>query len=130
FTLFANAPAIAGSLAWVISPATLQSGPGNEYKSTGRTAVEGERITVERCRHQWCAIKGPGGSGWMDMAKISFGLYARGPLSGPKFDRKSGGPGQVCFYENAGYSGRKLCGGTGFVIRDLARAGFDNRLSS
>lgn len=119
----------AGTSALVKSAGGLFNGPGINYASTG-AATTGSNVTVERCLSYWCKVSTKTSSGWIDRSKLSFGQHARGALSGPKFDRKSGGPGEVCLYTGRQFSGQSLCRGSGFVIQDLARSGLDNRFSS
>ena len=120
---------LAGTPALVINSSDLRDGPSVAYAFSG-SAVEGSAVSVERCMGHWCLIKADPATGWIDKSKLSFGQHARGPVSGPKFDRKSGGPGEVCFYEGENFSGRYVCGPSGFVIGDLAKTGFDNRIRS
>jgi len=118
-----------GRTALVISATLMSGGPGTQYPLAGR-AAKAEEVAVERCFRRWCQVEASGGEGWISLDNLSFGQYARGPFSGPKFNVGRGGPGQVCLYSGTGYSGTELCGGSGLVIRDLALAGMDNVFSS
>jgi hypothetical protein len=118
-----------GSLAWTIRPAVLFDGPGTAYDRRGD--VDGAvHVRVTRCQKLWCHINASSGSGWVSKANLNFGTGPHGPFSGPRLAYPSGGPGKVCFYEGANYTGRALCGGPGFVIRDLKLTAFENRFSS
>lgn len=127
--LNATTHSLAGTSALVKSAGGLFHGPGINYTSTGAVEAESE-ITVERCLSYWCKVSTTTSAGWMERAKISFGQHARGAMSGPKFTRKSGGPGEVCLYTGKQFSGQSLCRGSGFVIQDLSRSSLDNRFSS
>lgn len=120
---------MAGTSVLVTQSTSLQTGPGTTYAVSG-TASEGSEVVVERCVNLWCKVNADTASGWVEKSKLSFGQHARGPISGPKFNRESGGSGEICFFDGIGFTGQKLCGSVGFVIRDLARAGFDNRIIS
>ncbi len=130
-SLFALVPATKahelGTPAWVISDADLLSGPGVRYDVVS-SVTKGSAIVVSRCSDRWCLVDG--GDGWLSIDKLSFGQAARGPLSGPKFDIGRGGPGKVCFYDGANYSGKFVCQPSGGVARDLALLGWDNVISS
>ena len=118
-----------GTPAWTTKAVTLQNGPGPAYDFVGD--VEGEqRIYVERCSGLWCQIRAGHARGWTSKQYISFGQEPRGPFTGPRLDYNSGGPGTVCLYEGSGYTGRSICGGSGFVVRDLLLHREDNIYSS
>lgn len=118
-----------GTPAWSIAPLTLMEGPGNAYDVTGHIDAE-VRIHIDRCSKQWCHVHAGGESGWTDLYSIAFGAVARGPLTGPRLEYKSGGPGTVCLYEGRNQTGASFCGGSGFVVRDLLLFDVDNRYSS
>lgn len=118
-----------GTPAWTTRPVTLLEGPGSAYDAVGD--VEGEaRIYVERCSKLWCQIRAGSVRGWADMAALSFGQEPKPPLSGPRLDYKSGGPGTVCLYEGHDFTGASVCHGTGFVAPDLLLYHADNAYSS
>lgn len=121
--------AVAGSTAWVTKGETLFGGPSHAYGAVG-DVVQGDSISVERCTGQWCQVITDKVLGWMSRSSVSFGQEARAPLTGPHFDRKHGGSGEVCFYSHAGFSGRALCAPSGYVLRDLKLAGMDNTFAS
>jgi hypothetical protein len=126
------APAIAvetGTPAWLINGQSLFEGPGAQYDVTGELGDE-TRIRVDRCAPLWCKVHAEGVKGWVALSNISFGQEPRGPLTGPRLNYPSGGPGQVCFYTGTNYTGEATCGPSGFVIRDLLTAGRDNSFSS
>jgi uncharacterized protein YraI len=118
-----------GSLAWTIRAAVLMDGPGTAYDTSGQ--VDGAvHVRVTRCQKLWCHVNASTGSGWVSKDDLSFGTVPYGPFSGPRLAYPAGGPGKVCFYEGANYTGRSLCGGSGFVVRDLKLTAFENRFSS
>lgn len=118
-----------GSLAWTIRSAVLMDGPGTAYETRGE--VDGAvHVRVTRCQKLWCRINAPTGSGWVSKDDLSFGTVPRGPFTGPRLAYPAGGPGTVCFYEGANYTGRSICGGPGYVVRDLKLTAFENRFSS
>lgn len=131
FMAFGTAVVIAqtGTPAWSIRPLVLMEGPGSAYDVTGQ--IDGqERIYVDRCSKQWCRVHAHGEAGWTDLYSIAFGAVARGPLTGPRLNYKSGGPGLVCLYEGHNQTGASFCGEPGFVVRDLLLFDVDNRYSS
>lgn len=132
-SVLASAPALAtpplGSLAWTIRPVTLVDGPGAGYRLRGEVA-EAERVRVTRCQKLWCHINGGAVTGWLPMETLSFGTVPRGPFTGPRLGYAADGGGTVCLYEGANYTGRKICGKSGFVVPDLKHTGFDNSFSS
>lgn len=125
----AGAAAEYGNLAWTIEPLTLFEGPGSAYDVTG-SVDEAVRVRVERCQKLWCQIRTSGDRGWVPLHHLSFGKHPRGPLTGPRLNYASGGPGTVCFYEGHDFTGASLCGKSGFVVRDLLLLDLDNRYSS
>lgn len=127
-TLAAGAAPV-GTPAWSIRPLVLMEGPGNAYDVVGE--IDGQvRIYVDRCSKQWCRVHAGRSAGWTSLYDIAFGHVARGPLTGPRLNYKSGGPGVVCLYEGRNFSGASICGKTGFVVRDLLLLRADNRYSS
>ncbi len=116
-----------GTPAWVISDSDLLSGPGTRYDVVA-SLNKGSAIVVTRCSDRWCLIGAQ--NGWLSIDKLSFGQVPRGPLSGSKFEVGRGGPGEVCFYEGADYTGKSVCQPSGGVARDLALLGWDNVISS
>lgn len=118
-----------GTPAWVIKDAVLREGPGHAYDAVGQ--VHGQiKVRVDRCSRNWCQIRGEGDKGWVGLDNLSFGQYARGPLSGPKVKRPSGGPGVICLYEGSNYSGGRICSKSGTVVRDLLLLDRDNAYAS
>lgn len=120
--------AFAGTAAWLTGDASMIAGPGQSYKTVG-SAANGALVSVERCSRDWCKIDFEGKIGWVALSKLSFGLEARGPWTGPHLNRKSGN-GTVCLYTGANYSGDYLCRNSGFVVSDFARTGLDNLFTS
>jgi hypothetical protein len=118
-----------GTPAWSLKALTLLEGPGDAYDVTGEVAAA-ERIYVDRCAKQWCQIHSGGQRGWVDLYAITFGQDARGPWTGPELNLKKGGPGGICLYEGANFTGNSLCAGSGFVVHDLLLTHQDNRYSS
>jgi len=118
-----------GSLAWTIRPAALLDGPGTAYDHRGD--VNGAvHVRVTRCQKLWCHVRAASGSGWISKDDLSFGTVPRGPFTGPRLAYPAGGPGTVCFYEGANYTGRSICAGPGRVVRDLKLTPFENAFSS
>lgn len=130
----AAAPAFAagtgyGSNAWSLTNITLRDGPGNAYAVTG--GITGQtRIIVDRCHYRWCDVSDGHAKGWVSIDDITFGVEPRGPLSGPRLNYASGGPGQVCFFSGTNYTGTKTCATSGTVVRDLKLFGIDNTFAS
>lgn len=118
-----------GTPAWTLKALTLLEGPGNAYDVTGEVEAAA-RVYVDRCSRQWCQIQSGGQRGWVDLYALAFGQEAKPPLSGPRLDLKKGGPGTICLYEGANFTGDSLCGGSGLVVRDLLLTNQDNRYSS
>ena len=118
-----------GSHGWSLAPLTLVDGPGPAYAPTG-TIAAATAIRILRCQRIWCLVDGSGSRGWTHKARIGFGQAPRAPLSGPRLDYPAGGPGSVCFYTGANYTGTALCARSGQVFTDLARYGMDNAFSS
>ncbi|HHG89007.1 MAG TPA: hypothetical protein ENJ90_00825 [Devosia sp.] len=116
-----------GSPAWVISDTDLRSGPGIRYPVVA-SAAKGDAVVVSRCSDRWCRIAGS--DDWLSIDQLSFGQTARGPYSGPKFETRRGGPGQVCFFDGLNYSGNSVCQPSGGVARDLLLLGWDNKIAS
>lgn len=118
-----------GTPAWLIKDTVLREGPGNAYFAVGD--VEGKRrVRVDRCSKNWCQIRGGGVKGWVALDRLSFGQHPRGPFTGPRLNRPSGGPGFICLYSGANYSGSRICGESGTVVRDLLLFQRDNEVAS
>ncbi len=118
-----------GTAAWTLQPLSLREGPGNAYQHTGD--VSGDlKIRVDRCSNRWCLIRGEGARGWVSIDHLSFGQHPLGPFEGPKLGYKRGGPGEVCLYEGANFTGAAVCAKSGFVVHDLKLYGTDNTISS
>ncbi len=128
FLLAGSATAFAGTAAWLLNDAAMVAGPGAAYKSVGHGAA-GALVSVERCTKGFCQIDFEGKTGWVMRPDLSFGLEARGPVTGSHFDMKSGN-GTVCLYTGADFTGDYLCRDSGFVVTDLARTGLDNLFRS
>lgn len=122
--LFGSTPAFAGTAAWLTGDAAMIAGPGQEYKTIG-SGANGALVFVERCSRDYCQIDFEGKIGWVALSKLSFGLEARGPWTGPHFNMKSEG-GSACLYTSSDYSGDYLCRQSGFVVTDFARTGLDD----
>lgn len=118
-----------GSPAWTTAGVTLLTGPSAAYDEAGSIDAE-KRIYVERCQITWCHVRAGHVRGWMPLRYVAFGNVARGPLTGPRLNYPSGGPGTVCFYEGRNFTGASVCGGSGFVRRDLGTTSSDNVFSS
>lgn len=118
-----------GTPAWATTTVTLLDGPGAAYE-LGGTIDAGDRIRVDRCQKLWCKVHMGSVRGWMELRYVAFGLVARGPLTGPRLNYPTGGPGTACLYTGAHMSGSKVCGGSGFVMRDLGPVTLDNSIRS
>lgn len=116
-----------GSPAVVLSTTDLFAGPGVRYPTVG-TVAESQDVIVVRCSNRWCLIGGT--NGWLSIDDLSFGNFERRPFHGTVSDIGRGGPGTVCFYDGASYSGESVCLPSGAVARDLVLLGWDNRVSS
>lgn len=116
-----------GTAAWLIKGQALFEGPGSAYDIVGELPGE-TRIRVDRCTYRWCRILAEGERGWVARDNVSFGQHPRGPLTGPHFDRPTGGA--VCFYEGPNYTGASVCAKAGTVVHDLLLFDLDNRYSS
>lgn len=126
----AMVPAVAedvGSPAVVLKDTTLLTGPGVRYPAAA-SVVANQDVTVVRCSERWCLIAE--GDGWMSIDDLSFGNFERRPFHGTVFGWGRGGPGDVCFYDGANFTGESVCLPSGAVARDLALLGWDNRISS
>lgn len=118
-----------GSNAWTNVPGALYGGPGVAYGQVG--AVDGEiRLLVDRCTGQWCQVRAGRQAGWFPLDHLDFGVAPGGPFSGPKLNYPSGGPGLVCFYSGANFSGQQFCAPPGTYVRDLKLFGRDNGVGS
>lgn len=126
--LAAASPALASKSAFVIETTPMVAGPGTAYKSVG-TAVSGAAVAVGRCTGIWCQIDTGSANGWIALSNLSFGQRARGLMTGPIFNIQSG-DGEACLYANDNYTGKYLCGNSGYVITDLALVGLDNTFKS
>lgn len=80
-----NGPAGA-SPAWTIRHVTLtaRAGISDAYETS---LAQGARIWVLRCEGIWCRINAGNKTGWTHLSGLSFGQFARGPFSGPKFSQ-------------------------------------------
>ncbi|GGF13800.1 hypothetical protein GCM10011321_02200 [Youhaiella tibetensis] len=118
-----------GSNAWTNNAGALLSGPGSPYHQVG--SVEGEiRVLVDRCTGRWCQIRAGRQAGWFPLDSLNFGLRPGSPWSGPRLNYPSGGPGMVCFYSGANFSGASFCSPPGTYVRDLALLNRDNQVRS
>ncbi len=117
-----------GSPAVVLKTTTLLTGPGARYPVTAVAVAESQDVVVVRCSNRWCLIGGT--NGWMSIDDLSFGNFERRPFHGTVSGIGRGGPGTVCFYDGANYSGESVCLPSGAVARDLVLLGWDNRVSS
>lgn len=129
FTMAGANAAFASSEAQAISPLSLRLGPGVNYKIVSDIA-QGVQVDVERCQRRWCLIDRNGHRGWASMDQLTFGVEPRGPFTGPKFKRVSGGSGTICFHTGPNFSGQSVCSKTGMVVPDLALYGYDNVFAS
>lgn len=118
-----------GSHAWSTRPMVLRSGPGAAYGVTGEIAAD-VAIHVLRCQRLWCVVDGDGGRGWTGMSAIAFGRTSADWPGGINPDYPAGGPGSVCFFTGANYTGTSLCAGPGRVFNDLALLNMDNDFRS
>jgi hypothetical protein len=123
------AAAQSGTPAWSKRPLVLMQGPGTEYKVVGEIEAE-VRIRVDRCHKLWCHVHKGREAGWAKLYSIDFGEGPGGRYKFPKVGFNWGGPGQVCLYEGANFTGKSLCVKPGFRSRDLLLLGADNRFSS
>lgn len=131
--LMAMAPAFAasaaGTHAWSSDTLTLREGPGLAYAVTGEIAAD-LPIKVLRCQKLWCAVDGPGGRGWTSKQFVVFGRTSADWPGGVNPDYPAGGPGSICFYQGANFTGSAFCIDSGRVIHDLALLGLDNSFAS
>lgn len=120
-----------GTAAWTNKPLPLMAGPGNNYDVLGEVAGE-IRVRVERCSGRWCVIRTDAGKGWVGIDHLSFGQDPGTPFDGPEFKyaTQRGGPGEVCLYTGANFTGSKVCSKSGFVVHDLVHYDLDNRFAS
>jgi uncharacterized protein YraI len=97
------APAMAvetGTPAWSIKDLVVYQGPGAAYDVIGD--IDGKkRLRVDRCTYRWCLVRVSSVRGWVPREALSFGQEPRGPLTGPRLNYKSGGPGTVCLHDRA-----------------------------
>lgn len=122
-----SALTLSGSHAWSKSTLELRTGPGTKYAITGEIAGI-TPIKVLRCQKHWCVVDGPTGRGWTNIGKIDFGTTTQDvAFNVPAKDLSNG---EMCFYEGANYTGASFCLSSGTTVRDLALAGWDNRISS
>ena len=134
FLLFGASTALSGGVqtgtpAWSIQPLILMEGPGYDYNVVG--GIEGQvRIYVDRCSREWCRVHSGHEAGWTSLYAIAFGNVARGPLTGPRLNYKSNGPGLVCLYEGRNFTGASMCARAGTILKDLMLLGADNLFSS
>lgn len=123
------ASAQSGSPAWSIKPLVLMEGPGTAYDVVGEIDA-GTRIRVDRCSKLWCRVHKGHEAGWAKLHYIDFGNGPDSRYKFPKVGFNWGGPGLVCLYEGANFTGKSLCGKPGFKSRDLLLLDADNRFSS
>lgn len=126
------APAAAletGTPAWTTGAMTLFQGPGTAYDAVGNVASE-QRVYVERCQKLWCRIRTDAGTGWVTQQYLAYGHEPKGPFTGPRLDFNTGDNGTVCLYSGRDFTGTSICGGAGFVVRDLLLHDADNRWAS
>lgn len=129
--LLPGLPAVAVEVypgAWA-SAAYMRAGPGNQHPVVGVLRA-GQPSTVERCEGDWCHVRHGDALGWVHSAYLDDRGRIPGPLTGPRLDVGRGGPGQVCFHEGENYTGLTVCHESGFVARDLAAYGLDDRFQS
>ncbi|KKB13254.1 hypothetical protein VE25_02945 [Devosia geojensis] len=119
-----------GTPGWALVDLALREGPGVAYAVTGAVIPEDSRIAVLRCAPRWCLVRKGHAHGWTSRSAVGFGRYPLGPFEGGGVNYASGGPGQVCFFEGAHYSGRSACFKSGVNIHDLKLMGLDNRYVS
>lgn len=118
-----------GSAAWTSKELALREGPSMRYDIIG--IVSGEiQVRVERCKERWCFIRGDRGDGWVSISVLSFGEEPRDFLELPKQRYPGGGPGIVCFYSGAHFTGDAYCSEPGTIIYDLVLEDMDNRFES
>jgi uncharacterized protein YraI len=118
-----------GTPAWSTKALTVFEGPGPAYDIVGD--ISGKiRIRVDRCTYRWCLVRAEGVRGWVSRDAVAFGQEPKPPLSGPRLNYKSGGPGLVCLYEGRNYSGPSICLTSGTYRKDLLLEDLDNRYSS
>lgn len=129
FTMVGASAALANSKAQAISALSLRLGPGVNYEIIS-DITEGAQVDVERCQRRWCLVDRNGNRGWASMDQLTFGVEPRGPLTGPKLNRVSGGSGSICFHTGLNFTGQSVCSKTGMVVPDLALHGYDNVFAS
>jgi len=125
-------PALAastGSAATSTAEINLRLGPGAKYADVSVLAA-GTDVIVERCQRRWCLVAKGAQRGWTSIDHLDFGATGRGPFTGPKLDRISGGSGTICFHTGLNYTGASVCAKTGMVVPDLALYGYDNAFAS
>lgn len=125
----AFAASASGTHAWSTDILVLRNGPGLAYALTGEIAAD-QPIKVLRCEELWCAVDGAGGRGWTSKQFIAFGRTSAHWPHSINPDYPAGGPGSVCFYQGANFTGTALCMESGRVIHDLALLGLDNSFAS
>lgn len=119
----AAAQAQTGSPAWSLRTLKIFEGPGHEYQFLGEIQPA-TRVYVDRCSKLWCRVHAKGeAAGWTKLYDLTFGRLE--PIR-----YKGGGPGTVCLYEGANFTGEALCAKPGFRARDLLLLNADNRFSS
>ena len=118
----ATAQAQTGSPAWSLRTLELFQGPGTEYQFLGEV-LPATRVHVDRCQKLWCRVRADGSAGWTRLHDLTFGRLD--PIR-----YRGGGPGVVCLYEGANFTGEALCTKPGFRARDLLLLNLDNRFSS
>lgn len=123
------ASAQSGTPAWSIRPLVLMEGPGHAYDVVGEIEAD-TRIRVDRCSKLWCRVHKGREAGWTKLWSIDFGDGPDSRYKFPKVGFNWGGPGVVCLYEGANFTGASICGKPGFRSRDLLLLDADNRFSS
>lgn len=118
-----------GSNAWTNNSSILLKGPGGAYDQSG--SVQGHiRVHVDRCFVEWCQIRSDHQAGWMPLNQLNFGLRPGHFWDGPRLNYPSGGPGVVCFYSGANFSGNQFCVPPGTYVSDLALLHRDKNIRS
>jgi uncharacterized protein YraI len=146
--IFSGAPAFAVD-AFVTVHLNLRAGPGTGYAVIGVLPPR-QIVSVDRCSgaSNWCHVSGAGKTGWVSARYLSY-LPGEGPgsaspggiveLPSPNFG--GGGnavplpgvspvsDGNICFYDQANYQGRRFCVGPGDAQAQLDFL-WDNRFRS
>lgn len=118
-----------GSNAWTNNAGTLLGGPGGAYGQSGSVEA-GVRVLVDRCTQGWCKLRAGHQAGWFPLHQLNFGQRPGQGWDGPRLNYPSGGPGEVCFYSGANFSGSSFCAPPGTRVSDLALFNRDNTIRS